>query len=192
MELLVIFAGVTSAFFVESYRERLGQQEDLRQAAAGILAELRRYEERTLEHAEAIEMANRRWLAAVEAAGAEPLPDLYRIPGAPYPPTAAWDAAVSSGVASQFEPDFRLRLGYYYTEFLGTHVNYVRRLEFIEREVMPRAREGPSAFRTASGELLPAFAVEMRLYEEFGEDLRALSRAAGELADELAADLASE
>ena len=91
--------------------------------------------------------------------------------GSPFPPTPAWDAAISSGVASLYEPSLRLDLGYYFNEFVGIHTNYVRRLSFIEREVLPRARVGPQTFYDASGALLPQFGTEMELLADFAAEL---------------------
>ena len=188
VELVVIFVGVTSAFFVESYREHLAAEEDLRQASVGILSELRSFELRGGEYVAAFTGPLERWREA-DAAGRRTVPEFYRIPGAPTPPTAAWDATVASGVASQFEPDFRWRLGYFYSEFRGIHDNYLRHLDFVEREVLPRSEGGPDAFYDASGRFDPAVRVHMALIEEFTADLARLSRMAGELADELEATL---
>ncbi|MEX2584597.1 MAG: hypothetical protein WD766_15115 [Gemmatimonadota bacterium] len=179
-ELLVIFVGVTAAFLVEGYRERLNQAQDLRQAKEGILAELARYQIRGVEHADSIDASIDRW-KTVDESGRQAVPGHYRIPGAPYPPTAAWDAAVASGVASMFDPELRLALGYFYTEFTGIHQNYVRRLEFIENEIIPNSKRGPGAFYTTSGQILPEFEVEMSLLAEFGADLRNLSERAAVL-----------
>jgi hypothetical protein len=179
-ELLVIFAGVTAAFFVEGYRETLDERAQLRQATQGIVAEMFHYENRGLEHADSIDQRLARWRAA-DAAGARAIPAFYRLPGAPNPPTAAWDAAVSSGVASMFEPQLRIELGYFYSEYLGIHSNYVRHLSFVEREMLPRVAAGPDAFYDGRGNLRPEFGVQMSLLEEFGRDLRRLSEEAGEL-----------
>ena len=45
-ESYAIGGACAAAFFVESYREHLAAEEDLRQASAGIIAELRNYERR--------------------------------------------------------------------------------------------------------------------------------------------------
>lgn len=188
VELVVIFVGVTSAFFVESYREHLAAEEDLQQASTGILSELRSFEKRGGEFVAALNGPIERWREA-DVAGRRTVPEFYTIPGAPTPPTAAWDATVASGVASQFEPDFRFRLGFFYSEFRGIHDNYLRHLDFVEREVLPRIEAGPDAFYDASGRFDPAVRVRMALIEEFTADLARLSRMAGELADELEATL---
>lgn len=188
VELAVIFLGVTSAFYVDSYREHLAAEEDLREASTGILAELRSFESRGGEFVAALNGPIERWREA-DAAGRRTVPEFYTIPGAPTPPTAAWDATVASGVASQFEPDFRFRLGFFYSEFRGIHENYLRHLDFVEREVMPRIEAGPDAFYDEAGRFDPAVRVRMALIEEFTADLARLSRLAGELADELEATL---
>jgi hypothetical protein len=179
-QLLIIFIGVTAAFMADEYRGRLGQQEQLRQARDGIVAEMARYETRALEHADGISASIEQWRSA-DRQGHRAVPGFYRIPGATHPPSAGWDAAVSSGVASLFDPQLRLELGYFYTEFAGIHDNYVRYLEFSEREHLPRAELGEAEFYDSSGRLLPEFRVQMALLEEFGTDLRRLSALAGEL-----------
>jgi hypothetical protein len=176
-ELVVIFVGVTAAFLVEGYRQELSQAEELRQATAGILTELRRYQVRSVEHADSIAARLERWSVA-DSHGTRSVPGYYRIPGGSHPPTAAWDAAVSSGVASLFDPDLRLALGYFYTDFLGIHDNYVRRLVFMEHEVLPRVDQGPDAFYGSDGRMRPEFLVEMSLLREFGQNLEEVSRQA--------------
>lgn len=176
-ELLIIFVGVTAAFIVEGYRQELSQRAEVRQATEGILTELRRYQVRSVEHADSLSVRLERWRAA-DSVGQQAVPGYYRIPGGSHPPTAAWDAAISSGVASLFDPELRLALGYFYTDFLGIHDNYVRRLMFIEREVLPRVEQGAEAFYQGDGRVRPEFLVEMSLLDEFGQDLRASSRQA--------------
>lgn len=185
-ELIIIFVGVTAAFFVENYREEMAAEEDLRQASEGIVEELRHYATRGLVHADSFTASIEAWRAA-DRAGRRAVPHLYRMPGSPSPPPAAWDATVASGVASQFAPDLRFRLGYFYDEMDGIHVNYGRQLAFIESEVMPRAEIGPGAFYDATGRFDPAVRVRIDLLDEFADDLRRLSTMAGELADELEA-----
>jgi hypothetical protein len=87
-----------------------------------------------------------------------------------------------------YEPSLRLELGYFYAEFVGISDNYVRRLEFIEREVMPRARVGAEAFYDSTGRLRPEFAVEMDLLDTFRGDLIRVSEWAGRLRTELEAE----
>jgi hypothetical protein len=190
-ELVVVFVGVTAAFFVEGYREQLDADRALRQASAGILAELRTYETKGLAYADSMTAHLDAWEAA-DREGRRAVPTFYRLPGAPRPPTAAWESTVASGVASGFEPDFRYRLGYFYNEFSGIQLNYIRHLDFIEREVLPRAELGADAFYDASGRFDPVVRSRMRLMREYVADLDRLSREAGELGDELEARLADQ
>jgi hypothetical protein len=191
LELVVVFVGVTTAFFVEGYRAELDQREQLRQVTVGIIAELGHYEARGGEHADSIASRIQAWNSAA-AEGRKAIPAFYLVPGATHPPTPAWDAAVSSGVASLYEPALRLELGYFYAEFVGIHDNYVRRLEFIEREVLPRARVGPEPFYDSSDRLRPEFAVEMDLLEVFRADLVRVSEWAGRLRADLEAARTSD
>ncbi len=181
---LIIFAGVTAAFLVEGYRDDLEDSKRLEQATAGIITEMTHYATRSREHADSITARIDAWRRA-DSAGRRAVPGYYRIPGAPHPPTAAWDAAVASGVASLFEPELRLDLGYFYNEFVGVHDNYVRYLEFAEREILPRAEVGPDEFYDTAGRLRPEFRSYMRLFQEFADDLRGLAATAEELRSRL-------
>jgi hypothetical protein len=78
----------------------------------------------------------------------------------------------------------RRRLGYFYSEYRGIHDNYARHLDFIEREILPRAVIGVEAFYP-DGEFDPAILTRIELLEEFVDDLDAFSKQASELADEL-------
>ena len=171
---------MTAAFFVEGYRADLEQSEQLQQVTDGLLTELRQHEVRSKMHVDSILFRVAGWEEA-DSEGRQAIPAYYIMRGSPFPPTPAWDAAISSGVASLYEPSLRLDLGYYFNEFVGIHTNYVRRLSFIEREVLPRARVGPQTFYDTSGALLPQFGTEMELLADFAADLMASSEWAGRL-----------
>jgi len=185
LELVVIFVGVTAAFIVENIREDRAALDDLRQAARGIVVELRHYNERGQLLAAKLRESIEAWRRA-DAEGRRAIPTIFRIPGAPTPPTAAWDGAVASGVANHIDPEIRRRLGYFYSEYRGIHTNYARHLEFIEREILPRAVVGVEAFYP-NGEFDPAIRARLTLLEEFATDLQLLSEEAEALADELEA-----
>jgi len=172
--LLTIFVGVTAAFFFDGYREQLEQQEQLRDTRMGIVTELRHFESHGDKIVGDIDKSIAQWKAA-DAAGVQAVPGYYLMRGAPRPPTAAWNSAVASGVASHFDPQTQLELGYFYSEFLGIHDNYLRRLEFTEQEILPRELLGPAAFYDANGKLLPQFQVHMDLLGRFSADLRRLT-----------------
>lgn len=178
--LLTIFTGVTAAFFFDGYRQQLEQDQQLGETRAGIVQELRHYESHGSAIVDAIDKSLAHWKAA-DAAGVRAVPGYYLINGAPRPPTAAWTSALSSGVASRFDPRTQLELGYFYSEFSGIHDNYVRRLVFTEQEILPRAMSGPAAFYDADGKLQPQFRVHMELLARFSADLRRLTTEARRL-----------
>ena len=178
-ELIVVFAGVSAAF-VENYRDNRNQLNEMHQAVAGIIAELTETERKTGEFSDAILADIARWENA-DRAGKRAVPGHYRIPGAPHPPSAAWNSAIASGLARMLEPKLRRDLGYFYSEFVGIHDNYDRYNQFTEREVLPKALLGPDPFYGPDGLLLPAFRVHMDLQTEFAHDLRRLGVMARDL-----------
>ena len=178
--LLTIFTGVTAAFFFDGYREQLEQDQQLSETRAGIIYELKHYESHGGAIVDDIDKSLARWKAA-NASGAQAVPAYYLINGAPRPPTAAWTSALSSGVASRFDPATQLDLGYFYSEYSGIHDNYLRRLVFTEQEILPRVASGPSAFYDANGKLQPQFLVHMQLLGRFSADLRRLNAEATRL-----------
>lgn len=185
-ELIVVFAGVSAAFVVENYRDNRNQLNEMHQAVAGIIAELTETEKKTRMFSDAILADIARWEDA-DRAGKRAIPGHFRIPGAPHPPSAAWNSAVASGLARMLEPNLRRDLGYFYNEFVGIHDNYDRYNQFTEREVLPKAILGPDAFYGPDGRLLPAFRVHMDLQKEFAQDLRRLGVMAHDLRGRLEA-----
>lgn len=178
--LLTIFTGVTAAFFFDGYREQLEQGKQLAETRAGIIHELEHYEAHGGNIVVSINKSLDRWKAA-NAAGAQAVPGYYLMTGAPRPPTAAWTSALSSGVASRFDPVTQLELGYFYSEFSGIHENYVRNLVFTEQEILPREVAGPAAFYDAGGKLQPQFKVHMDQLARFSADLHRLTAEAKRL-----------
>src|SRR3954451_15666209 len=173
-QLIVVFAGVTAAFVVENYRDARNQQAEFHQALSGLIAEQNRYETRGLEFADAMDAKISAWEQA-DHGGARAMPGYFRIPGATYPPSAAWTTMMSSGLARLIEPGLRTELGLFYSEVVGIHDNYDRYNQFTEREVLARIALGPDAFYGADGRIQPAFRVHMDLQKEFAGDLRKLS-----------------
>ena len=141
----MVFAGVSAAFVVENYRDSRNQINEMHQAVAGIIAELKETETKTRTFSDAILADIARWEDA-DRAGNRAVPGHFRIPGAPHPPSAAWNSAVASGVARMLEPKLRRDLGYFYSEFVGIHDNYDRYNQFTECEVLPKALLGVDAF----------------------------------------------
>jgi len=189
-ELIVVFAGVSAAFVVENYRDNRNQVNEMHQAVAGIIAELTETETKTRTFSDAILADVARWEDA-DRAGKRAIPGHFRIPGAPHPPSAAWNSAVASGLSRLLEPKLRRDLGYFYNEFVGIHDNYDRYNQFTEREVLPKALSGPDAFYGPDGRLLPNFRVYMELQKEFAQDLRRLGVMAHDLRGQLEGVVAS-
>jgi hypothetical protein len=179
-QLIVIFLGVTAAFIVENYRERINQREELQEAIVGLITELENFEHGSAEYSNGFDSAIEKWKAA-DRQGQRAVPGYFRIPGAPHPPSAAWTTTVNSGIARMFDPKLRLDLGYFYNEFLGIHENYQRYNDFTEREILPRLIAGPDAFYGSDGKLIPMFQVHMDLEAEFAADLRRTGQMAHDL-----------
>jgi len=179
-QLIVIFLGVTAAFIVENYRERINQREELQEAIAGLITEMENFEHGSADYSNAFDSAIEKWKAA-DRQGQRAVPGYFRIPGAPHPPSAAWTTTVNSGIARMFDPKLRLDLGYFYNEFLGIHENYQRYNDFTEREILPRLAAGPDAFYGSDGKLMSMFQVHMDLEAEFASDLRRMGQMAHDL-----------
>src|SRR4029453_2023287 len=155
-ELLVVFAGVSAAFVVENYRDNRKQIAEMHQALAGIITELTSTETKARTYSDAILADIARWEDA-DRNGKRAVPGYYRTPGAQHPPSAAWNSAIASGIARMLEPSLRWDLGYFYSEFVGVHDNYVRSNQFTEREVLPKALSGPDALYGSDGRLPSRF-----------------------------------
>ena len=179
-QLVVIFLGVSAAFIVENYRERASQREEFQEAIAGLITEIEDYERGSADYSNRFDSAIEKWKAA-DRQGQRAVPGYFRIPGAPHPPSAAWTTTVNSGIARMFDPKLRLKLGYFYAEFIGIHDNYERYNQFTEREILPRLPAGPDAFYGEDDKLLPMFRVHMDLETEFAADLRRLGKMAHDL-----------
>ena len=177
-QLTTIFLGVTLAFLFEGWRKQLDEAADVRQTIDGLIVELTHYEDHGADLVAKLAKSIDAWHAAERAGRQAPL-DIFRIPGAPYPPAAAWESAVSSGVVNRMDPALRIELGWFYSELIGIHVNYQRYLAFQEREVMPRVIEGAAAFYGPDGKLKPEFQVQLALTEEFLADLKRETAEAG-------------
>src|SRR5262249_50376888 len=119
-ELLVVFVAVSAAFVVENYRDNRKQVAEMQQAIAGLITELTTPETKARSYSEASLAGIARWESA-DHIGKRAVPGYYRIPGAPHPPSAAWNSAVASAIARMLEPSLRWDLGYFYSEFVGIH-----------------------------------------------------------------------
>jgi hypothetical protein len=185
LELAAIFIGVTSAFFVENFREDLEDQERRRQITAVLERELHTYVDRA--PAVVDEMTRRlddweRRRAALE----RPPPAYYRESAAETPPTAVWQAAVASGGVNLLDADLFYDLAFYYHRLTSVSQRYIRYNAFTERELLPRLKIGADAFYNGpEGELDEAFQAHMDLLGEIRDELAALGKIGARLLDDL-------
>lgn len=81
-ELIVIFVGVSAAFFVENYRENRNQAAEFHQALSGVIAELNRTETPGREFADAITAKINEWKEA-DRSGKRAIRDITAFPARP-------------------------------------------------------------------------------------------------------------
>ena len=174
LELVVIFFGVTLAFFIENFREQVNELEEFDLALDGLIFEMGYLGERGVFHADSIDARVSSWEES-DRDGKQAVPGYYRLPGSPMPPSAAWQSLVASGMTRYIPPDLRLQIGYFYNEFVGIHGNYLRYAEITENVILPLSLLGPDAFYDGTGTLKPEFAIHMRLQGEYAGDIRALT-----------------
>jgi hypothetical protein len=183
-ELVIIFAGVYGAFWVERYRQDV---ED-RERATTILEALGREIENISREGPFVRDAMASALTAFDsatAAGTQPPPAFYREPGAETPSISVWQATVASGGVNLLDPELFYDLAAFYNRVESFSQRYLRYNQTTEQEVSPRIPLGAQAFYDASsGELGPLFAVHI-------DQLRTLLSEAREIIDRADALLAS-
>jgi len=111
-------------------------------------------------------------LAAFDAAranGEKPAPFFLRFRGSDTAPKSVWQVAEQSGLAELVHPSLMFEIGYYYSEIDGIGVKFVRYVEFVETDVLPRMGD-PAAFYDASGKLKPEFQQNMQRLREWAAD----------------------
>lgn len=171
-ELLIVFAGVYGAFWVERYR---GEVED-RERAATILAALTQEIDNLATQGPYVRDAVAAALADYDAAvtrGLRPPPAFYREPGAETPSIAVWQATVASGGVNLLDPQLFYSLAAFYNRVDSWSQRYLRYNQITEQQVLPRLPRGAEAFYDpATGALDPVFGVHM-------DQLRTLLEEAG-------------
>jgi hypothetical protein len=178
-ELLVVFAGVSVAFIVETYRDNRNQIAEMHRAVAGIISELATTGTKALKYSDAILAEIPRWEDA-DRAGKRAVPGYYRIPGAPHPPAAAWNSAVASGIARMLEPWLRRDLGYFTANsllFMTTTIDTTNSQNVACCQGVSRAGRVLRTRRTSA----TGFSRPHGLAKEFAENLRRLSGMAQDL-----------
>jgi len=184
LELVVIFVGVTLAFFIENYREQVNEMEEFERALDALIFEMSHLGERGFFHSDNITAEISGWDESNQQ-GKQAVPGYYRLPGSPMPPTAAWQSLVASGMTRYLPPDLHLQVGYFYNEFTGIHINYLHYNEITETVIMPLSLKGPPPFYDEMGGLKPEFTIHMRLQREYASDVRQLSEKSAVLVEML-------
>jgi hypothetical protein len=182
-ELIVVFVGVSGAFFVENYRamqeqERRAQQ--LYTALSEILHGIAHYGPMIDSQ---ITGSVDEWRQAYDA-GERPLPVFYREPRSERPPTGVWHAAVASGAISLMDSELFFMLVQYFNRLDSLGERYVRYNAFTEREVLPLLDLGADAFYTeGTARLQGKHSEHIRRLEEYRDEIRALSAETVKLRD---------
>ncbi|MGW8265089.1 MAG: hypothetical protein ACWGSQ_01910 [Longimicrobiales bacterium] len=160
-ELVIIFAGVYGAFWVERYQQAL---ED-RDRAVTILEALEREISQFSGEGRYVQEGIAASLASYDSAvalGVRAAPAYYREPGAETPSVSVWEATVASGGVNLLDPGLFYDLAAFYNRVQSFSQRYLRYNQITEQEILPRLSLGAQAFYDPhSGELDPIFEVHM-------------------------------
>jgi hypothetical protein len=160
-ELLIIFAGVYGAFWVERYRQEM---EDRERATTILEALAREIDGITAEgpHVRDAMAAALNAFDSATALGLHPAPAYYREPAAETPSISVWQATVASGGVNLLDPNLFFSLAAFYNRVESFSRRYLRYNEVTERDLLPRLSQGAEAFYDPlSGTLDPTFEVHM-------------------------------
>ena len=160
-ELIIIFAGVYGAFWVERYRQDLEDSE----RANTILEALAREIENVASNGPFVRDAMASALSAYDSAvarGIRAQPAFYREPGAETPSISVWEATVASGGVNLLDPHLFYTLAEFYNRVESFSQRYLRYNQITEQEVLPRLSVGAEAFYDPlTGGIEPVFEVHM-------------------------------
>jgi hypothetical protein len=160
-ELVIIFAGVYGAFWVERYRQSLEDRERATTILEALAREIENVSTNGPHVRDAMASALDRFDSAV-ARGERVQPAFYREPGAETPSTSVWEATVASGGVNLLDPELFYALAAFYNRLESFSQRYLRYNQVTELEVLPRLPLGAEAFYDpVSGELDPVFAVHV-------------------------------
>lgn len=173
-ELVIIFAGVYGAFWVERYRQELEDQE----RATTILEALEQEIANVSREGPYVRDGMEASLAAYDsarAAGQRVSPAYYREPGAETPSMSVWQATVASGGVNLLDADLFFALAAFYNRLESFSQRYLRYNQITEQVLLPRIPRGGEAFYDpVTGELDPIFEVHMGQLETLLDEARVL------------------
>ena len=176
LELLVVFAGVYGAVWLENHFAEQEQAEQTRKVVAMLREDLEDQVRMGRALVDVVGAELEAW-DAERKNGGQPLPFVLRIERSETPPVFAWDAVTRSDAVELLEPSLIFDLGFFYSEVEGVGRKLLRYVEFTDSQVMPGIKRGIDWFYDdGSGELHPEFGAHM-------DRLRDISSDTGEIAD---------
>jgi hypothetical protein len=115
-ELIVVFAGVFGALWVDSRKEDRERKDRALRIADAISAEITSLNTWYRPWRDTIKVHYEGWKTRFEH-GDRPAPYFFRVPGSEHLPTVGWQAAVSSGVLEVLSPSLVFDIGNAYHEW---------------------------------------------------------------------------
>jgi hypothetical protein len=118
------------------------------------------------------------------------VPPFFREPNAERPPSAVWDAAVTSGAFTYLRPDLYFQLARLYNHIRSIGDRYQRYNAFTEARIMPALRAPDAFYDPATRALHGDFAGHVGRLAELRDELRVAAAAATAARDSVRAELA--
>ena len=159
-ELVIVFVGVTAAFALEGMRQRSEETAYRRSMISALVPTLDDVISHNRDFADHVGHE----LAAFDSAlarGAHPPIPIYRENDSERPPTRAWDAVVTTGVARSLDPGLFFRLARFYTREDSYGERYLRYNDFTEQHVFTLGDPGTEEYDRLTGRLKPQFAAHV-------------------------------
>lgn len=156
-EIVIIFAGVTAAFALESARQERAEASYRKSMIAALIPTFNDFE----QHSRVFEQETGTKIAAFDAAlarGEQPKLPVYREPGGERPPSRAWDGIVATGVSKALPPELYYELSRFYTRQESFGERYVRYAQMTEQQVLSLGPEQSGIYDPVSGALKPEYA----------------------------------
>jgi len=161
VELVVVFAGVYGAFWVEGYWQKAEEREREAAILGALAEELGNFVDQGPLVGEGMNQALNAFQEA-RSRGERVSPAYYREPGAETPSISVWQATLSSGGVNLLESELFFDLAELYNRVESFSERYIRYNTVTEREVLPLLSRGPDAFYDpSSGDLDSRFEVHM-------------------------------
>lgn len=182
-ELLVVFVGVTLAFWLENWREERQRREASQAVYRALADEVRRPARGGRAMEREIYKGLTEWVERYRR-GEKPVPYVYMYARSPRPPTGVWEASLASGLITLIDSRLLFCLARYYKRLESSGETHVVYRQFAETEVLPYL-SNPEWFYEENGRMKPKYLGNMyqiarwhdehvRLVSEAKQLLRAL------------------